>query len=451
MTTDPNNLPPLSKFKVHDVSGGHWGTGDDSYVRLETNLAGEPIRFTFNEDLGNIVSSASLTMLNARITEFGEIQQGVLGPTPTEEDMEQWGVLYDNAPVEPNQLVWVTEYVHDQSCTTYWRVVSAVSYLDEDGVPYCDVEMESMPQIAIEAVVDPKEMGSADSALFVISSEYLASIQKAYDRYADEDGYRYAEDIEAILGQTGIREVGNGGEWISIFLDRIQEKGLNFSGGIDGAERSLCYKPYNYGESCWQAIEELLAINELTARFKRDLSLISWSTDEIGFGESVDLGEFKTGLKVSYTKEGVYSRAQVTGYVGKLDDDGDWIPFEQQEIPVEVTSGFGYNILNGETVDLAVTAPPDLLMESDEQIYLYGQKELYKTCLSARGIMISSDSIPLNAEVGMTATGGSQLAGTVSMVITTFNRTTDVQQNSCQTSLSGIALSAGGEAGDSWI
>jgi hypothetical protein len=79
MGVDPNNVRALGRFQVHNVDGGHAGSGDETYVKLETNLEGEPIRFSLHEDLGNIVSSASLTMLNARIDELGEIQEGVLG------------------------------------------------------------------------------------------------------------------------------------------------------------------------------------------------------------------------------------------------------------------------------------------------------------------------------------------------------------------------------------
>lgn len=453
MGTDPNNIPPLSEFYVHTVEGGHVGTGDETYVKLETNLAGEPIRFSLHEDLSNIVSSASLTMLNAKIDELGEIQQGVLGPTPTEEDVEQWGTLIEKASIEPNQLVYVTETVNDESCTTYWRVVSAVVYLNEDGVPYCDVELESMPQIAISTGIDPKEMGSSDNALFVISRHYLDSVRLYEDKYATDEGYQFEDEVEAILSQTGMREVETADEWVAIFLDYLGTKGLTFSGSITGLERMPCYKVYNSGTSIWQIVEEILAINELNARFRRNLSLITWSTDDVGFGESIDIGDFGTGMSISYSKEGVCSRAFVTGYIGKVDDTGVWIPFEQQEIPVTITSQFGYNILNGETVDLTVTVPTDLLLENEDQIKAYGAKELYKTCLSARGISVDSDSIPLAAEVGMTVTGGSQLAGTTTMIITSLSRTTDVQQKTCQTSLTGIPLSfagAGSDSTDTW-
>lgn len=451
MGVDPNNVRALGHFQVHDVDGGHAGSGDENYVKLETNLEGEPIRFSLHEDLSNIVSSASLTMLNARIDELGEIQEGVLGPTPTEEDMEQWGTLVERASIEPNQLVYVTETVNEESCTTYWRVVSAVSYLSDEGVPYCDVELESMPQIAIDTAVDPKEMGSADTALFVISRVYLDSVRLYEDKYATDEGYQFEDEVESILSQTGMRQVDNCDEWAAIFLDYLSGKGLDFSGSITGLERMPCYKVYNYGISLWQVVEELLAINELNARFKRDLSLITWSTDEIGFGETIDVGDFGTGMKISYSKEGVCSRAQVSGYVGKKDDFGFWLPFEQQETPVEVTSQFGYNILNGQTVDLPVTVPPDLLLEDEEQLKAYGRKELYKTALAARGISIDSDSIPLAAEVGMKATGGSQLAGTTTMVITSLSRTTDAQQKTCQTSLTGVALEFAGAGSDGAI
>ena len=67
----------------------------------------------------------------------------------------------------------------------------------------------------------------------------------------------------------------------------------------------------------------------------------------------------------------------------------------------------------------------------------WGMKELYKTVLSARGANVMSDGLPLVIEVGMTVSGTSSLMGGVTFFVSTLDRTTDVQQNKCSTSISG--------------
>ena len=143
-----SNLPALSRFKPGHVSGGA-GQGELD-VTLETNLAGEPIRFTLNESFDNIVSSGTLTMLNAIIGDEGEQQVGVMGEVKTEEDEAKWGTLYESAPIEPNQLVWVTEAGGGLGeCTTYWRVVGVTSYLNEENIPYYEIQLESMAKLPL--------------------------------------------------------------------------------------------------------------------------------------------------------------------------------------------------------------------------------------------------------------------------------------------------------------
>jgi hypothetical protein len=101
---EENNLPALGRFAPGSISG--IGT-TQLKVTLKTNLAGEPIRFTMHESLSSIVSSATLVMLNADISELGETTKGPLATNPTEEDMARWPDMVMGASVEPNQKVEV--------------------------------------------------------------------------------------------------------------------------------------------------------------------------------------------------------------------------------------------------------------------------------------------------------------------------------------------------------
>ena len=100
-----------------------------------------------------------------------------------------------------------------------------------------------------------------------------------------------------------------------------------------------------------------------------------------------------------------------------------------------------------------ITIEGDYLLQSVDQIKAWGIKELYKSFLQARGIAVDSDALPLSLEVGMKITGTSSLFGTVSILVTTLDRTTDAQQNTTTTSITGRGYGAGetGITGDTWV
>ena len=468
-----SNLPALGRFKPCHVS---FGDGQDEIsVKLKTNLAGEPIRFSFNEDLSNIVSSGTLTLLNAQIDEITEIQtEGSMLYDPegfTEEDEAQWGVVYDGASVEPNQIVYVWEirggftsnfdedegitmYEADEEseiCLTKWRVVSFCTYVNEEDVPYCDVELESYPQIAIETKVDPKNMGSLKDFIIYYDKEYYDSLIAYEEKWKDVD--EVLSDASEIGGTgvaglspefDGTREIiEDGSVYLTKFFELILNNGFSFTGNaaieLDRFPLERVFKP---GESCWDVVTELLGINGKAARFTRAQELITWdiNNSEAPLG-NINVGAYGQGLKLSYSKEGVFSYAKVTGYIGEKDNEtGDWKPDTIKEVNVSVYSQACNNILNGQKVEEQFDVDPDYLFSSEDDLKNWGQFELYKSMLSARGASVDSDSLPLNVEVGMKLGGTSSLVGFTEMLVTSFSRTTDAQEGVISASVSGTVL-----------
>lgn len=472
-------LPALGRFDPHALylPDGTTTLEQGKQVTLITNLAGTPIRFTLNESIDNIVSTGTLTLLNADISELGEIQSGVAGPILTEDDEAQWGRFYTSAPVEPNQHVWVTEVIGDftnnmtdefatpiyidtvnaaDSCTTYWRVIDFQAYVDENSVPYCDVSLEGYPIIAVETKIVPDEMGSKISeVLIVMDKEYWD--RKVYYEQKDalEDEYAPPQSEVDLITEAGFIAVEDANTWLDPFFTLLSNSGFAYTGSISGLTYMPCKIDYQKGQSCWQAISDFLALNKIFARFKRDLSLVYWSTELVsasdeGYGETVDIGTFSTGIRVQYSKQGVYNYATVTGYIGKKDVDGYWIPDAEQPIEVPAYSSFANNILNGTVVTQAVEAPANMLAQDEVQIINFGITDMYKSCLSSRGVSYSSDSIPLSAEVGMHISGTSAIAGAITMLILTLTRTTDAEANTVETSITGRPTSIAGP-GDSWL
>lgn len=471
--TEYSNLPALGRFSPGGVS---WADNSGELdVKLETNLAGEPIRFTMNESLDNIVSSATLTLLNATIGDEGEQILGVTGEAVTEEDEAKWGTLYDRAPVEPNQLVTVTESGGGLGeCTTYWRVVGVTSYLDEEDVPYYEVQLEGMGQIAVNEKFDPSKIVKETTMAWFYTREYYDSYRNKAQVDADNDGYVTAEETET-TSPTVINTIANGtryivespDEYLKPFLAQLTAAGLSCGcGAIPGITTVPIESNISKGESCWQIIEDILGFNGYIARFTRDKRLItidlanpdsSWSFMPEAKSDSgspiyapedianpplveTDIGNFGSGIQLSYSKEGVYSRAMVTGYVGKIDEDGLWQVDGEEPKKQSVEYPAGLNILNGEIVELAVQVDERYQLSSMDQLISFGQKELYKSVISARSATYDSETVPLVVEVGMTICGDSKLSGSTKMFITALNRTTDAQQNTIQTGLSGTRV-----------
>jgi len=531
-------LPALGRF----APGSVFTRGDTQQeITIITNLAGEPIRFSLHEDIANVLSSASLVLLNAEFDEFNETDPGVYSSDAeaeiVEEDEALWNTVYSGATVEPNQMVRVTEiigsytssvvdgitqYTADEGsdvCTTYWRVVTFTVYEDEEGIPYCDIQLESIVSYLINKtcktiiddlvatnppvdesgeprfimtsptgettvipVSDPNcattvlnlqgqgytaqytkagEDPIVVDAFIIVDQAYWDGVSNDYDRNKNIDGYAYKSEAEAILGQNKIIKVATPDEWIAIFMDTIMDASITVesgsiapSGEISGLTFMPCKKVYQAGDEIWKCIEEMLAFNLTLARFKRNLELVQWTTEDEGWGTETDIGAYGTGIKGTYTKENTYSDVDVTGYVGKRQDNGLWYPWDKGEKKVSCHLNLSDSVLNGERKQMPdITIEGDYLLQSVDQVKAWGIKELYKSFLQARGIAVDSDALPLSLEVGMKITGTSSLFGTVSILVTTLDRTTDAQQNTTTTSITGRGYGAGetGITGDTWV
>lgn len=497
------NPKALAKFVVGPVGGA--AGGEEAKIILKTNLAGDPIRFSFSESLANIVSTGSITLLNAKITELGEIESGVIGVDKSlspaeiadaidavaEEDAAQWGTIIADANVEPNQLVEVYEmvgaftssvdpetgltiYASDggEVAVTYWRVVNFVAYVDEEGVPYCDVSLESLPQIAVETKVSPTWLGAKqdDCCLYVSNvppaegaKGYWDSIKYYEEKNAVEiDGYKIDDSVALANPELDNARViiNSANDYLAKFFDAIKSMGDNdqtqfqFSGSYPALSKIPLAKEFKKGTSCWQVIEDVLGINGLSARFTRAKELVCWdsSSSDAPLG-SLDVGNFGTGLKVSYGKEGVFTTAIVTGHLGVKDEaSGLWIPKANKVTEVKAISTAAQNILNTtEEISQTFEVSPDWLLESEDDLKAWGNKELYKAVLGARGATADSEGLPLSVEVGMRITGSSQIAGTVMILVTSYSRTTDAQQRKVTHNLGGTILSIVNSDAEGWL
>lgn len=456
-----SNLPALGRFRVTDV-GSY--TDAETNVALATNLSGEPIRFTLNESMSSIVSSASLVILNAEIDELGEMSMGVLGEwAPTEEDQALWGTIVEGASVEPNQMVWVTETFGAETCTTYWRVVDFQTYVDENSIPYCEVNLESLPMIALNAKIDPSKLGSSDkSFILILLKEYWESLLYWKDVYTVYvDGYNGEDTDVTSESLASCRKIVTGSEeYINPIIDLLkgdEATAVNYWSfaveGLPTLENLPLEKMLFESDKAWDVFIELLGMNGYTARFTRDKRLIFWSLDssEPPLGDT-SVGTLGTGLTLSYSKEGVVTHGTVKGYVG-VKKDGYWIPNGSEEKSTEVVSTSALNITNGEKVKETYEIPVDTLLVDETYRAVmrnWGMREIYKTVLAARGASVNSEGLPLAVEVGMTVTGTSSLIGQVSFFVSSLNRQTDVQQKKVNTSISGSVNMIGSSSEIGW-
>lgn len=477
------NAPALGRFRPGFVRGA--ADDSDGYkIRLETNLEGEPIRFTMHESLDNIVSSAILTMLNA-IIENDSQKDGVMSEEYTEEDEAKWGTQYGGATVEPNQLVDVTEFGGVLGeCTTHWRCVGVTAYLDENNVPYYDVQLEGLGQIAIDAKFDPSEVVDDDGTAMFVLQEYYDNFMRLHQLDANNDGYITIDEImeyaaeeqnPAISKKTASVRfvVQSGKDYLAPFISQIAKGGLDCGAGVEGAEICPLICTYKKGESCWQVVTDLLGLSGYIPRFTREGKLVTlntatgvWSASPDGFGENgsgiyndggdgaaledTDIGDFGSGIQLSYSKEGVCSQAIVSGYLVHQNEEGYWVPSEKEPTEVTVVSDAGTNILNGVVIDLIVQVDERYLLQTEAGFIKYGKKELQKTLMGAKSATYDSETIPLSVEVGMTMSGSSKFGGTTSIFITALNRTTDTQQNTIRTGISGTRGGSGIGDGSGW-
>lgn len=418
-------------------------------VTLATNLTGTPVRFSLSESLTQPVSQGTLMMLNADLSELGEMQVGVNGPTPTEEDVAQWGTFQERAEVEPNQMVWVTEGFNDQTCTTYWRVTDCNAYTDENDVPYVEITLESLPAISLLAKVDTLKIGSSDK-------DWVVCIMKPYYDALLYWGEEWSLTVDNMQGEAvdvtsealaNCRVVfENGVDYLTPFIELL--KGDTSVAVSNWAftytmPSEITYLPidamYFPSDLAWDIVNDILGMNGYACRFTRAKELIFWSVDSLDppLG-NMSAGKLGTGLTYTFSKDGVVTDATVTCYSGKK-KDGYYLPDGAERKSTQVQSQAATNITNGEVVKETYDIPEQYLIGEDYLTVLesWGKKELYKTVLSARGANVMSDGLPLVIEVGMTVSGTSSLMGGVTFFVSTLDRTTDVQQNKCSTSISG--------------
>jgi len=255
-------------------------------------------------------------------------------------------------------------------------------------------------------------------------------------------------------------------DYLMPFLNQITAAGLDCGGGyIADIPFVPIENTFTKGEGCWQIIEDILAFGGKMARFNREKELIvsdigstSWSNMPTSKADDntliynqddidnpplpeTDIGDFETGIQLSYSKEGVYSKAIVSGFLGKK--DGETEEYEvngKNPVEVPVTSAAGMNILNGQEVELKIQVDERYKLETEEALENFGQKELFKTIMGAKSATYNSESIPLAVEVGMVINGSSKLGGATSIYITALNRTTDAQENKITTGISGTRV-----------
>jgi hypothetical protein len=114
-----------------------------------------------------------------------------------------------------------------------------------------------------------------------------------------------------------------------------------------------------------------------------------------------------------------------------------------KQITIRITSNWGREVLKGQDVAMTASISEDYKLADESQIAAYGKRELYKTIQNARGATWESTRVPLKVEPGMTLVGESSLYGTISLYVTSMSRTTDAQQGTITTSITGtIAYSA---------
>jgi hypothetical protein len=159
----------------------------------------------------------------------------------------------------------------------------------------------------------------------------------------------------------------------------------------------------------------------------------------------IDMGTLGQGFQMTYSKEGVCTMCQVSGWIGKKDSSGKWMPDAQTEESVVVSANM--EITNGVEVWMTTSVDENYKLESVEALRNFGLKELAKTAFGAKGAVYNSGNIPLVTTVGSTVSGSSALSGSVNIYVTAMNRTTDVQQGTIETGITGTRSFDSGSGG----
>jgi hypothetical protein len=114
-----------------------------------------------------------------------------------------------------------------------------------------------------------------------------------------------------------------------------------------------------------------------------------------------------------------------------------------KQVTLVVTSDWGREVLQGQDVAMTASISEDYKLSEEGQILLYGKRELYKTVQNAKGATWESTRVPLKIEPGMTLIGESSLYGIVHLYVTSLSRTTDAQQGTITTTITGTIAYSG--------
>jgi len=263
------NPDALGRFKPGRVSfGGDYTDVDKDgrglNVTLDANVQGTPIRFTINESLDSIASSATLTVLNASMSDTQ--LDTVMGDIQSEEDIAKYGPSNSVGSIDPNTIVTVTESGGGLgSCTSKWRVISVTSYWDDNGVPYYDLQLEGLGQIALDYRLDPQKLGVSGDSILVMQQSYFDALKKYMENQNVSDGYQalVSDELDSIRVV-----VDDPSGFINYFL-KILDGLENIQCGSVKVAVAPLYRVFTKGESVWQIVDDILAVNGMSARFNR--------------------------------------------------------------------------------------------------------------------------------------------------------------------------------------
>jgi hypothetical protein len=443
-----SNLEPLGRFQVKSIPTG---TEEDD-IRIEVNLPGTPLRFTINEALENPVTTATLVMLNANIDIEGIQQNGVMGEIQDEDHIAKYGVVTTatKEPVSTGQSVTVKEYCGRLgNDTTTWTITSVTSYVDGTGIPYYEVSLVNSAQAAVDALYNPR--GSTNNQVLYIQGSYYEALRTYYGIDDNRDGYiDDTETTQFIDGETIVFANG-ANDYINAMLNAI-------SGQVTTITSSMLYLPSGAlcpleryiakGESCFQVIQDICAINGYLARYDRYGSFQIASATSLSSTSEYNLVDFNESLQQMESMEGVANWAICTGSVstwsGQTDaTDGGDSPESRQEITCDVYAGYPI----GHTRGITVSMDSSILLGGVSELRNYGARELAKTAFGAYSATYSADNLPLEITVGTQLIGIAKYTGKFRIVVTGYSRTTDAQANKVTTSISGGTELAGTSTG----
>jgi hypothetical protein len=485
--------------------------GAVDHITLESNLKGEVVNFSFNENEDTITVTANITLLFASSDEITQEVEIFRYLDTYTEDRTVWGDYIWNADLEINQLVmiWVIEgqynllyrdhvwseyenaYISESIYKpvlvegtgrieeTLWKVVDYSVYINEAGIPYADVRLESISAFIETAVWDASKVPYPyDGPSYYLTGEgviyfrpYLEDLRYWEDFYSTEDSYIDISDLPA-----GTMYWGDYENWSDLWGHIRAVLVATYKDGTTGYYnklRDLIYQPQELvnlwgatiadslpvgyfqlpvqkswakGENIWEFINYSLAWNDLKMRFNKVGQMIWWEPSELnGWGEPVNIGDVESSVKIDVSKGDLFNSANVTGYVGTKETtpSGEkWVPDKDGEIVKEVTSIANDQLLNGEIIEKNLTMPPDLIAVNEVQVSNWGYYQLKAAYHKARTVTITHECIPWTVEVGHVVKAESEL-GNIEMFVSSLSRSIDIYSQTAATTITGPLKRAG--------